>query len=277
MATVVTPKKHLGQHFLKDENIAKKIAGSLKNRENYKTVIEVGPGMGILTKYLLQEQNLELFPIEIDRDSVAFLKKNFPQLENRIIEKDFLNFTPDWLPSSIFHLPFAIIGNFPYNISTQILFKVLEYRNQIPEVVGMFQKEVAERIASPPGNKTYGILSVLMQAYYKIEYLFTVNPQVFSPPPHVKSAVIRLTRNNVQKLDCDEELFFKVVKAGFNQRRKTLRNALSEFGVKGSVFGENSLLDKRAERLSVKDFVTLTTLIYQSSSPLGRLGGGALT
>ncbi len=257
----VSPKKHLGQHFLKDENIAKKIAGSLKNKEGYKTVIEVGPGMGVLTKYLLQEKGFETFAIEIDRESVAFLKKNFQQLENRIIEKDFLAFTPDWLPAAISHQPLAIIGNFPYNISTQILFKVLEYRNQIPEVVGMFQKEVAERIASPPGNKTYGILSVLLQAFYKIEYLFTVNPQVFIPPPHVKSGVIRLTRNHVQKLDCDEELFFKVVKAGFNQRRKTLRNSLgSMLKVQGL---KSELLTKRAEQLTVNDFVELTNEVVR--------------
>src|ERR1017187_9561708 len=243
MPHFVSPKKHLGQHFLKDENIAKKIVRSLSLKEKYKTLIEVGPGTGVLTKYLLQDYDFETFVVEIDRESVAFLKKHFTQLEGRISEKDFLDFDLSFLPSTISYQPFSIIGNFPYNISTQILFKVLEFRNQIPEVVGMFQKEVAERIASASGNKTYGILSVLMQAYYKIEYLFTVNPQVFNPPPHVKSAVIRLTRNDVMKLDCDEELFFKVVKAGFNQRRKTLRNALSEFGVKGSEFGENKILD----------------------------------
>ena len=256
MASLVIPKKHLGQHFLKDENIAKKIVGSLIKKDNYKTVVEVGAGMGVLTKYLLQEKDFEIFVVEIDRESVAFLKKNFPELENRIIEKDFLKFSPDWLPDEASHLPVAVIGNFPYNISTQILFKVLEYRNQIPELVGMFQKEVAERIASPPGNKTYGILSVLLQAFYKIEYLFTVNPQVFVPPPHVKSGVIRLTRNNIKKLDCDEDLFFKVVKAGFNQRRKTLRNAVgSRFRVEGI---KSELLNKRAEQLSVKDFVELS-------------------
>ena len=208
MSNFVSAKKHLGQHFLKDENIAKKIVGSLKGKENYNTVIEVGAGTGVLTKYLLTENNLKAFVVEVDRESVAFLKKNFSELEDRIIEKDFLKFTLDWLPNDISNQPFGVIGNFPYNISTQILFKVLEYRNQVPEVVGMFQKEVAERIASPPGNKTYGILSVLLQAFYKIEYLFTVNPQVFIPPPHVKSGVIRLTRNNVEKLDCDEILFF---------------------------------------------------------------------
>jgi 16S rRNA (adenine1518-N6/adenine1519-N6)-dimethyltransferase len=258
MAIFVSPKKHLGQHFLRDENIAKKIAGSLSGKGNYKTVIEVGAGTGILTKYLLKENTRQLFVIEIDRESVIFLKKNFPELEDRILERDFLKFAPEWLPEDVSTQPVGIIGNFPYNISTQILFKVLEYRNQIPEVVGMFQKEVAERIAAPPGNKTYGILSVFMQAFYKIDYLFTVNPQVFIPPPHVKSGVIRLTRNNVQTLDCDETLFFKVVKAGFNQRRKTLRNALSAFGVKGSELGENAILDKRAEQLSGNDFIELT-------------------
>lgn len=259
MADFVSPKKHLGQHFLKDENIAKKIVNSLSRKGDYTTLIEVGAGTGVLTKYLLQDKTLETFVIEIDRESVAFLKKNYPQLESRIIEKDFLSFTPDWLPTSVQQQPVAVIGNFPYNISTQILFKVLEYRNQVPEVVGMFQKEVAERIAAPPGNKTYGILSVLLQAYYKIEYLFTVNPQVFNPPPHVKSAVIRLTRNSVTKLDCDEALFFKVVKAGFNQRRKTLRNSLgSMFDVKDL---KSDLLTKRAEQLTVNDFTELTNAV----------------
>ena len=260
MSYSVSPKKHLGQHFLRDENIAKKIVGSLVRKKDYETVVEVGAGTGVLTKYLLQEKDLETFVVEIDRESIAFLKKNFPKLEGRIIEKDFLEFNPDWLPS---FKPFAVIGNFPYNISSQILFKVLDYRNQIPEVVGMFQKEVAERIASPPGNKTYGILSVLMQTYYKIEYLFTVNENVFYPPPKVKSAVIRLTRNNLEKLGCDEELFFKVVKAGFNQRRKTLRNSLSQkFEVKNL---NSELLNKRAEQLSVNDFVDLTSALGFSS------------
>ncbi|MEK6616788.1 MAG: 16S rRNA (adenine(1518)-N(6)/adenine(1519)-N(6))-dimethyltransferase RsmA [Bacteroidota bacterium] len=267
----VSPKKHLGQHFLRDENIAKKIVGSLSRKNNYKTVVEVGAGTGALTKYLLQESRVlgrETYIVEIDRESVSFLKKNYPELEGRIIEKNFLEFDSSWLTSAPEYLgPFAIIGNFPYNISSQILFKVLEYRNQIPEVVGMFQKEVAERIASPPGNKTYGILSVLMQAFYKIEYLFTVNPQVFNPPPKVKSAVIRLTRNDTKKLDCDEELFFKVVKAGFNQRRKTLRNSLSSWGrVQGGELKESILLKLRAEQLSVNDFVMLTKLIELSPS-----------
>lgn len=268
MSNFVSPKKHLGQHFLKDENIAKKIVGSLSFKEKYKTIIEVGPGTGVLTKYLLQDKDLETYAVEVDRESIAFLKKQFPQLNGQIIEKDFLDFNPSWLPPSICNLPIAVIGNFPYNISTQILFKVLQFRNQIPEVVGMFQKEVAERIASPPGNKTYGILSVLMQAYYKIEYLFTVNPQVFNPPPHVKSAVIRLTRNNVSRLDCNEELFFKVVKAGFNQRRKTLRNALnSGFRIQNSELKTETVFAKRAEQLSVKDFVELTKMISAAVQP----------
>lgn len=266
MANFVSPKKHLGQHFLRDENIAKKIVGSLSQKENlpagrqeYKTVVEIGPGTGVLTKYLLREKEFETFVVEIDRESVSYLKKNFPQLEGRIIEKDFLDFDTAWLPAKTRELPFAVIGNFPYNISSQILFKVLEYRNQTPEVVGMFQKEVAERIASPPGNKTYGILSVLMQAFYKIEYLFTVHENVFNPPPKVKSAVIRLTRNDVKQLGCDEELFFQVVKTGFNQRRKTLRNALgTKYDVKKA---ESDLLSKRAEQLSVNDFVKLTRLV----------------
>ena len=258
MTTYVSPKKHLGQHFLRDENIAKKIVASLSENKNYKTVVEVGAGMGVLTKYLLQEKDFETFVVEIDRESVAFLKKNYSALKDKIIEKDFLDFESSWLPASVANQPFSIIGNFPYNISTQILFKVLEYRNQIPEVVGMFQKEVAERIASPPGNKTYGILSVLMQAFYKIEYLFTVNPTVFHPPPKVKSAVIRFTRNSTEKLNCKEELFFQVVKTGFNQRRKTLRNALSKFEIKNE---KSDLFLKRAEQLSVNDFVELTNII----------------
>ena len=265
MTTFVTPKKHLGQHFLKDENIARKIVTTLSKKENYKIVIEVGAGTGVLTKYLLQNKGFQTYIVEIDRESIAFLKKNYPDLEGKIIEENFLE--TDLKKIAPDTITFAVIGNFPYNISTQILFKVLEYRNQIPELVGMFQKEVAERIASPPGNKTYGILSVLLQAYYKIEYLFTVNPQVFIPPPHVKSAVIRLVRNSVVKLDCNEKLFFKVVKAGFNQRRKTLRNALSSaFQVSDIKLIADDLLKKRAEQLTVNDFVILTKLIESSLS-----------
>jgi len=251
----VRAKKHLGQHFLKDEMIAKDITLSID--EHTKNLLEIGPGTGVLTKYLLKNDQLNLNVIEIDTESVAYLRTNFPQLEGRIIMGDFLHFP---IESLFNHASFSIIGNFPYNISSQILFKVLEHRTQIPEVVGMFQKEVAERIASKPGKKTYGILSVLLQAYYDIEYLFTVEPHVFVPPPKVKSAVIRVRRNNVSQINCDDKLFFRVVKTAFNQRRKTLRNALSVF-----VFDTEKLaadiLTKRAEQLSVEDFVNLTNAV----------------
>jgi 16S rRNA (adenine1518-N6/adenine1519-N6)-dimethyltransferase len=252
----VRAKKHLGQHFLRDEQIAEKIVRSLMHTGHYKKVLEVGPGMGVLTRYLLQQTQFETSVIDIDRESIAYLQRNFPGLGGRIIEADFLHMD---FRECFGTAPFAVIGNFPYNISSQILFKVLDHKNQVPEVVGMFQKEVAERIASPPGNKTYGILSVLLQAWYDIEYLFTVHENVFSPPPKVKSAVIRLTRNKVQQLDCDEALFKKTVKAGFNQRRKTLRNALKQLmaGCNADA-AKVPFLDKRAEQLSVQDFIRLT-------------------
>ncbi len=259
MSENVRAKKHLGQHFLKDETIALDIVKALKHTSKYKKVLEVGPGMGVLTKYLIQEKDFETHIIDIDKESIAYLKKNFPVLENKIIDGDFLklDFT------SLFNKePFAVIGNFPYNISTEILFKVLDHKNQVPEVVGMFQKEVAERIAAKPKNKTYGITSVLLQAYYDIEYLFTVHENVFIPPPRVKSAVIRLTRNTVASLDCNEKLFKQVVKAGFNQRRKTLRNSIKAFKLKPE-FSDNIYLSKRAEELSVADFVTLTNMVVQ--------------
>src|ERR1051326_2155770 len=251
----VRAKKHLGQHFLRDENIAQKIVQSLVHTDRYSKVLEVGPGMGVLTKYLLQENKFETYIIDIDKESIEYLHRNFPQLGERIISDDFLKVD---LQKYFGTESFAVIGNFPYNISSQILFKVLEHKEQVPEVVGMFQKEVAERIASPPGNKTYGILSVLAQAFYRIEYLFTVHENVFDPPPKVKSAVIRLTRNTTGKLNCDERLFFEVVKTAFNQRRKTLRNALSKFQVKNL---RSEMLSKRAEQLSVNDFAELTNLI----------------
>jgi 16S rRNA (adenine1518-N6/adenine1519-N6)-dimethyltransferase len=255
----VKAKKHLGQHFLKDENIARKIVDSL-GYSGYKKVLEVGPGMGVLTKYLLEDTRIETWVIDIDTESVAFLEENFPALKGRILSADFLAYPFE----KTFSEAFAIIGNFPYNISTQILFKVLEHRNAIPEVVGMFQKEVAERIASKPGNKTYGILSVLLQAWYKIDYLFTVHEQVFQPPPKVKSAVIRLTRNSEHDLGCDEALFVRVVKAAFNQRRKTLRNAL-----RSMIHDERTLTHPffalRAETLSVKDFVELSLMLAPKS------------
>ena len=255
----VRAKKHLGQHFLNDERIAREIVHSL-SLEGYKKVLEIGPGMGVLTKYLLENTKLELYAIDIDTESIAYLKKHFPLLKDRIISDDFLKFPLE----QYFNEPFAIIGNFPYNISSQILFSVLEHKENIPEVVGMFQKEVAERIASPPKNKTYGILSVLLQAFYEIEYLFTVNEDVFTPAPKVKSAVIRIKRNNRLKLNCDEAFFKKVVKTGFNQRRKTLRNALKSMLPKNKENIENSgFLQKRAEELSVDDFVKLTILLNE--------------
>lgn len=250
----VRAKKHLGQHFLTDKNIAEKIVNSLKS--NCKYVLEVGPGMGILSDFLLQNTKYETFLVDLDVESFEFLQKKYPQLGHRLINGDFLEM--DF--QEIFSDKFCIIGNFPYNISSQILFKVLEHRGQVPEVVGMFQKEVAERCAAQPGSKEYGILSVFLQTYYKVEYLFTVKAGVFNPPPKVLSAVIRLTRNEVDKLDCDEKLYWQVVKAGFNQRRKTLRNSLSSLMNKEKL-SDNPMLDLRAERLSVDDFINLTNAI----------------
>jgi 16S rRNA (adenine1518-N6/adenine1519-N6)-dimethyltransferase len=250
---LVRPKKFLGQHFLSDQNIARKIVESLALPEPA-NVLEIGPGTGVLTKYLVQNKTVALKVIEIDVESVAYLKRNFPDLT--IIEGDFLQIP---IPS-IFDSPFAIIGNFPYNISSQIFFKVLEHRNRVTQVVSMLQKEVAERIASPPGNKTYGILSVLLQAFYTIEYLFSVSPDVFIPPPKVMSAVIRLTRNERQALACDETMFFKVVKQGFNNRRKTLRNALKNLTLAAD-FTSLPIFNQRAEQLSVDEFVYITQLI----------------
>ena len=252
----VRAKKHLGQHFLKDENIAQEIVNSLARTKDYKQVLEVGPGMGVLTKYLINVPSYLTHVIEIDKESIDFLKNKFPELNNRIIAGDFLQINLN----DYFSEPFAIIGNFPYNISSQILFKTFEHRNLIPEVVGMFQKEVAQRIAASPKNKTYGILSVFMQAFYRVEYLFTVNEDVFNPPPKVKSAVIRLTRNTVASLDCDEKLFIRIVKAGFNQRRKTLRNSLKQFPLK-TEFINHTFFTQRAEQLSVDEFVELTNMI----------------
>ncbi len=254
--SLVRAKKHLGQHFLTDKNIAEKIVNSLSFQHPYPQVLEVGPGMGILSDFLLQKKDFQTFLIDLDTESYEFLKKKYPDLGDRLINGDFLelNF------GDVFSGPFGIIGNFPYNISSQILFKVLENRHQVVEVVGMFQKEVAERCTAKPGSKEYGILSVFLQAWYKVEYLFTVKAGVFNPPPKVLSAVIRLTRNDVQALDCDEKLFWQVVKTAFNQRRKTLRNALSSLIVKEKMTNE-PLLDLRAERLTVEDFVRLTNLI----------------
>jgi 16S rRNA (adenine1518-N6/adenine1519-N6)-dimethyltransferase len=251
----VRAKKYLGQHFLNDETIAKKIADTLQ-LNTYKTVLEIGPGMGVLTKYLL-EKNKTTFVIEIDPESVEYLKANFLNLAPRIIEKDFLKYD---LNEVLKGESFAIIGNFPYNISTQIVFKALEMRDQIPEFSGMFQKEVAQRICSKEGSKVYGILSVLTQAYYEAEYLFTVPPSVFNPPPKVESGVLRLTRKEKYTLPCDDALFFRVVKTAFQQRRKTLRNSLKTFNLTDSL-REDTIFDKRPEQLSVEAFIWLTQLI----------------
>jgi 16S rRNA (adenine1518-N6/adenine1519-N6)-dimethyltransferase len=267
--TLVRAKKHLGQHFLTDKNIAAKIVDSLKQESQYTQVLEVGPGMGILSDFLLQKTAYEVFLIDIDTESFLYLQKKYPQLGSRLINADFLEL--DF--SAIFTGQMAIIGNFPYNISSQILFKVLDNRMQVVEVVGMFQKEVAERCSAKPGSKEYGILSVFLQAYYKVEYLFTVKAGVFNPPPKVLSAVIRLTRNEVTELNCDEKLFWQVVKAGFNQRRKTLRNALSSL-INKEKMTDDPILDLRAERLGVADFVKLTRDISGNRASPQPLSGG---
>lgn len=259
--TQVRAKKHLGQHFLKDQEIARRIAESLPLRVA-SPVLEIGPGMGVLTKYLLQNPLINLRAVEIDSESVVYLHQHFPQLE--VIEGDFLQMDLN----KLYDGKFSVIGNFPYNISSQILFKVLDYKDKIPNVAGMLQKEVAERIASKPGKKAYGILSVFMQAYYHVEYLFTVSEQVFDPPPKVKSAVIRFTRNEVEKLDCDEKLFRTVVKTAFNQRRKTLRNSLKPLVEKDNPMYADTLFDKRPEQLDVQSFVHLTNLVENAQRNL---------
>jgi 16S rRNA (adenine1518-N6/adenine1519-N6)-dimethyltransferase len=252
----VYPKKSLGQHFLKDTAIARKIADTLTGKE-YGTVLEIGPGMGILTGYLMEKGFNDFRVIEIDNESVHYINEHFPDLKN-VMTGDFLSLDID----KYFTDKMAIIGNFPYNISTQIFFKVLKHREKVVEIAGMLQKEVAERICAGPGSKTYGILSVLLQAFYKTEYLFTVPEHVFSPPPKVKSGVIRLMRNDVKSLDCDEVLFFRVVKASFNQRRKTLRNSVrAAFDLKRDDYPEFGL---RPEQLSVDQFVQLTRWIEEN-------------
>jgi len=250
----VKPKKFLGQHFLKDLDIARRIADTLDDFPDT-PVIEVGPGMGVLTQFLIEKGKV-LTVIEIDRDSVPYLNEYYPKLRGHIIEGDFLQMNI----SAIYPGKFCVIGNYPYNISSQIFFKVLDYRDQIPCCSGMLQKEVAERIASKPGNKSYGILSVLLQVWYDIEYLFTVNEDVFDPPPKVKSAVIKLVRNERTKMDCNEKLFKTVVKTSFNQRRKTLRNSMKPILGKDNEAYPDAIFDKRPEQLSVEDFVYLTNL-----------------
>ena len=246
----VIPKKRLGQHFLRNEDIALRIVESVQS-EN-RNILEIGPGTGALTKYLIQQKNIDLKVVELDEESIVFLKVHYPALAPNIIARDFLT-----LPlEEIYKEPLTIIGNFPYNISSQILFKVLENKEIITELVGMFQKEVAERVAALPGKKAYGILSVLLQAFYDIEYLFTVDEYQFDPPPKVKSAVIRITKNNSKSLSCDESLFKHVVKTAFNQRRKTLRNSLKSISFIPD-FTKEAIFDKRPEQLTPGEFETI--------------------
>jgi 16S rRNA (adenine1518-N6/adenine1519-N6)-dimethyltransferase len=256
----VRAKKHLGQHFLTDLDIAQKIVDSLQDHGQYKTVIEVGPGMGVLTDFLLEKHQYNLTLIDLDRESVSYLQHKYVGNNVKIIGADFLQMNLEELSDNM-----AIIGNFPYNISSQIMFKVIDYKHIVKEVVGMFQKEVAERLASGPGNRDYGILSVLLQAYYDIEYLFTVPEHVFNPPPKVKSGVIRLKRNTLEKLPCDEVLFKKVVKTAFAMRRKTLRNTLKALNLPQD-FTQSNFFDKRAEQLSVADFIKLTQDIQNTNA-----------
>ena len=259
----VRAKKALGQHFLTDHNIARKIADALSDTSDAQgvaDVLEIGCGTGMLTQYLLHRDDIRLFGAEVDSESICYLQRNFPDFATRLYEQDFLKMPLD----QMFPGKLKIIGNFPYNISSQIFFKILDFRDMIPECVGMVQREVAIRIAEPPGSRDYGILSVLLQAWYDIEYLFTVNESVFNPPPKVKSAVIRLKRNSTTQLECDEKLFVRVVKAAFSQRRKMLKNPLR------SVFGDfggatHPFFVQRAETLSVSDFVQLTNWIDQNS------------
>ena len=253
----VRPKKHLGQHFLVDKNMAKKIALCVSASQD--ALLEIGPGMGSLTQYLADAWEEKLWLIEIDKESIEYLNKAYPLLKDRVVEADFLKFE---LNAIFNRKPFSIVGNFPYNISSQILFKVIEYRSQVTQVVGMFQKEVARRICSPPGNKDYGILSVLTQAYFDTKYLFDVPPSVFVPPPDVNSGVIKLEIKTNVKLDCNEDLFIAVVKAGFNQRRKKLSNALS--GIISNKQVDKKYLDLRAEQLSWESFAELTRNIERA-------------
>ncbi|MDQ3290767.1 MAG: 16S rRNA (adenine(1518)-N(6)/adenine(1519)-N(6))-dimethyltransferase RsmA [Bacteroidota bacterium] len=257
----VSPKKHLGQHFLTDETIAARIVEQLTLPSGVNEVLEIGPGMGVLTQYLVQHPEYQTTIIDIDKESIRYLQEHFPQLSNRILDADFLKLDL----SKLFEGKFSIIGNFPYNISSQIFFKVLEHRQQVAEVVCMLQKEVAERIAAGPGSKVYGILSVLLQAFYTIQYKFTVGREVFDPPPQVLSGVITLVRNQVEHLPCNEKKFFEVVKISFGTRRKTLRNCLRPYQLPEEITKE-PVFDKRAEQLSVAEFIQLTQLIEANAS-----------
>ena len=255
MSYMVKPKKSLGQHFLTDLSIAEAIADTLASYKGM-PVLEVGPGMGVLTRFLLDKGH-DLTVVELDPESVEYLQEHFPELRDRIVAKDFLKLDL----AQLYEGPFCVIGNYPYNISSQIFFKILDYKDRIPCCSGMIQKEVAERMAAPPGGKTYGILSVLMQAWYDIEYLFTVPEHVFNPPPKVKSAVIRMTRNQVRQLGCNEQLFKQIVKTAFNQRRKTMRNSLRSLVGKDCEVLTDPIFDERPERLSVERFIALTNLL----------------
>lgn len=256
---LVKPKKFLGQHFLKDLQVAKDIADTIDTCPDI-PVLEVGPGMGVLTQYLIPK-NRPMKVVELDFESVAYLKENFAELGENIIEKDFLKMD---LNSLFDGKPFVLTGNYPYNISSQIFFKMLDNKEIIPCCTGMIQKEVAERIAAKPGNKTYGILSVMIQAWYNVEYLFTVHEHVFNPPPKVKSAVIRMTRNETQELGCNEKLFKQIVKTTFNQRRKTLRNSISPILDKANPLSADPIFNKRPEQLSVEDFIELTNRVEKA-------------
>lgn len=255
--TQVRAKKHLGQHFLRDLEVARRIAASLP-LDGLTSVLEIGPGTGVLTQFLLQNPDIDLTAVELDSESVVYLNQHYPQL--KVVEADFLKMDL----KSLFSDKFCVIGNLPYNISSQIFFKMLDNKDQIPCLVGMIQKEVAERMAAKEGNKTYGILSVLMQAYYSIDYLFTVHEHVFDPPPKVKSAVIRLTRNDVSRINCDEKLFKTVVKTAFNQRRKQMRNSLKPLIAKENPVFADPIFDKRPEQLSVDAFIELTNMIEKA-------------
>jgi 16S rRNA (adenine1518-N6/adenine1519-N6)-dimethyltransferase len=253
----VAPKKGLGQHFLVDQNVSRKIVAQFKGHENCTNILEIGPGMGAITKYLLEIPDTSLQVMEVDRDSVAFLEENFPELKDKIHQKNVLK--TDF--SAIFgQEPFAMVGNFPYNISSQILFTCVKNRNQIPEIMGMFQKELVDRVMAPEGSKQYGVLNVLLQTYYDVEYCFTVEPTVFNPPPKVKSALISCTRNERKTLPVDEVLHEKVVKACFSQRRKTIRNTLKSI-VDVKKLADHPLLSERPEKLSIEDFIELTKVV----------------
>ena len=255
----VKPKKFLGQHFLKDLQVAQDIANTVVACPEL-PILEVGPGMGVLTQFLMTKER-PLKVVELDFESVAYLRENFPALGNNIIEQDFLKMD---LAQLFEGKPFVLTGNYPYNISSQIFFKMLDYKDLIPCCTGMIQKEVAERMAAGPGSKTYGILSVLIQAWYRVEYLFTVHEHVFNPPPKVKSAVIRMTRNETQELGCNEKLFKQIVKTTFNQRRKTLRNSISPILDKTNPLMADPIFNKRPEQLSVQEFINLTNRVEQA-------------